>query len=44
MPRILEEVSRVSYLSQVVVTLGRADAQQFERPGVAWRESTRMSA
>jgi len=29
MPRILEEVSRVSYLSQVVVTLGRADAQQF---------------
>jgi glucosyl-3-phosphoglycerate synthase len=29
MPRILEEVSHVSYLSQVVVTLGRADAQQF---------------
>jgi len=29
MPRILEEVSRVSYLSQVVVTLGRADALQF---------------
>jgi glucosyl-3-phosphoglycerate synthase len=29
MPRILEEVSRVSYLSQVLVTLGRADARQF---------------
>jgi glucosyl-3-phosphoglycerate synthase len=29
MPRILEEVSRVSYLSQVLVTLGRADAKQF---------------
>jgi len=29
MPRILEEVSRVSYLSQVVVTLGRADTKQF---------------
>jgi glucosyl-3-phosphoglycerate synthase len=29
MPGILEEVSRVPYLSQVVVTLGRADAQQF---------------
>lgn len=29
MPRILEEVSRASYLGQVVVTLGRADAQQF---------------
>jgi glucosyl-3-phosphoglycerate synthase len=29
MPRILEEVSRVSYLSEVVVTLGRADARQF---------------
>jgi glucosyl-3-phosphoglycerate synthase len=29
MPRILEEVSRASYLSQVVVTLGRADARQF---------------
>jgi glucosyl-3-phosphoglycerate synthase len=29
MPRILEEVSRVSYLSQVVVTLGPADAKEF---------------
>ena len=29
-PRILEEVSRVPYLSQVVVTLGRADLQQFK--------------
>ncbi|MCL5671535.1 MAG: glycosyl transferase [Acidobacteria bacterium] len=29
MPRILEEVSAVTYLSQVVVTLGHADAQQF---------------
>jgi glucosyl-3-phosphoglycerate synthase len=29
MPRILEEISRASYLSQVVVTLGRADAHQF---------------
>jgi glucosyl-3-phosphoglycerate synthase len=29
MPRILEEVSKVPYLSQVVVTLGRADANQF---------------
>jgi len=29
MPRILEEVSRVPYLSQVAVTLGGADAQQF---------------
>ncbi|MBI4166572.1 MAG: glycosyl transferase [Acidobacteria bacterium] len=28
MPRIIEEVARVPYLSQVVVTLGRADAQQ----------------
>jgi glucosyl-3-phosphoglycerate synthase len=29
MARILEEVSRASYLGQVVVTLGRADAHQF---------------
>ena len=29
MPRILEEVSKVQYLNQVVVTLGRADAKQF---------------
>lgn len=29
MPRILEEVSRVPYLSEVVVTLGQANAQQF---------------
>ncbi len=29
MPRILEEVSKVPYLSQVVVTLGQADAKQF---------------
>jgi glucosyl-3-phosphoglycerate synthase len=29
MPRILEEVARVPYLSQVVLTLGQADAQQF---------------
>jgi len=29
MPRILEEVSRVPYLSEVVMTLGQADAQQF---------------
>jgi glucosyl-3-phosphoglycerate synthase len=29
MPRILEEVARVPYLSEVVVTLGRADAEQF---------------
>jgi glucosyl-3-phosphoglycerate synthase len=29
MHRILEEVSRVTYLSQVVITLGRADLQQF---------------
>jgi glucosyl-3-phosphoglycerate synthase len=29
MPRILEEVSRASYLSEVVVTLGRADAREF---------------
>jgi glucosyl-3-phosphoglycerate synthase len=29
MPRILEEVSKVPYLSQVAVTLGRADAKQF---------------
>jgi len=29
MPRILEEVARVPYLSEVVVTLGRADAVQF---------------
>ena len=29
MPRILEEVSRVSYLSQVVITLGCADVHQF---------------
>lgn len=29
MPRILEEVSKVPYLSQVVVALGQAEAQQF---------------
>lgn len=29
MPRILEEVSRVPYLTEVVVTLGQADAKQF---------------
>lgn len=29
MPRILEEVSKVPYLSQVVVALGQADARQF---------------
>jgi glucosyl-3-phosphoglycerate synthase len=29
MPRILEEVARVPYLTEVVVTLGRADARQF---------------
>jgi glucosyl-3-phosphoglycerate synthase len=29
MPRILEEVSRVPYLSEVVVTLGHASAEQF---------------
>jgi glucosyl-3-phosphoglycerate synthase len=29
MPRILEEVSKVPYLSQVVVALGSADARQF---------------
>ena len=29
MPRILEEVSKVPYLSQVVVALGQADAGQF---------------
>src|SRR5712692_213231 len=29
MPRILEEISRVPYLSQVVVSLGLADAAQF---------------
>jgi len=29
MPRILEEISRVPYLSQVVLSLGPADAQQF---------------
>ena len=29
MPRILEEVARVPYLTQIVLTLGRADAQQF---------------
>lgn len=29
MPRILEEVSCVPYLSQVVITLGRADEHQF---------------
>jgi len=29
MPQILEEVARVPYLSEVVVTLGRANAQQF---------------
>lgn len=30
MPKILEEVSRVPYLRQVVVTLGRADRKQFQ--------------
>jgi glucosyl-3-phosphoglycerate synthase len=30
MPRILEEVSRVPYLSQVMIALARADRQQFE--------------
>lgn len=30
MPGILEEVSRVPYLSEVVVTLGRADPKQFQ--------------
>jgi len=30
MPRILEEVSRVPYLAQVVVTLGRANAEQMK--------------
>ena len=30
MPRILEEVSRVPYLGQVVVTLGRASAEQMK--------------
>jgi glucosyl-3-phosphoglycerate synthase len=29
MPRILEEVSRVPYLTEVVLTLGQANAQQF---------------
>jgi glucosyl-3-phosphoglycerate synthase len=29
MPQILEEVSKVPYLSQVVIALGQADAQQF---------------
>jgi glucosyl-3-phosphoglycerate synthase len=29
MPRLLEEVARVPYLAQVVLTLGRANAQQF---------------
>ncbi len=29
MPRILEEISRVPYLTQVVVTLGQANARQF---------------
>jgi glucosyl-3-phosphoglycerate synthase len=29
MPRILEEVARVPYLSQVVLTLGQASAEQF---------------
>ncbi len=29
MPRILDEVSRAPYLSQVVVTLGQANAEQF---------------
>jgi len=29
MPRILEEVARVPYLSQVVLTLGQANAEQF---------------
>lgn len=29
MPRILAEVSRVPYLNEVILTLGRADAQQF---------------
>lgn len=29
MPRIIEEVSRVPYLSQVVIALAQADAQQF---------------
>lgn len=29
MPRILEEVARVPYLNQVVISLGRANAEQF---------------
>src|SRR3990172_3427070 len=29
MPRILEEVARVPYLTEVVLTLGQANAEQF---------------
>lgn len=55
LPRIVEELKNVEYLNQIIVTLGRTDADQFRRakqffarlpqkPTLIWNTGPRVSA
>ena len=55
LPRILDELKKVHYLAQVVVTMGRTDATQFRkartffaqlphRPRLIWNDGPRLQA